>query len=282
MRHGNKQNHLGRKYGHREALLKNLSCSLIIHKRINTTIAKAKVLRTHLEPIITKAKNNTTHSRRTVFSYLQDNEATKELFGIIAEKIADRPGGYLRVIKTGFRLGDGAATAMIEFVDFNDVYSTQGSKSDANKKRTRRSRGAKKGSETTAGAPVSKTSTVAANTQDDFTDYTEETENTAPIMDNDVATPEVENTAVEETNPPVEEENAAEEAAAVEPEVVTPEEVVETPAEFIEEPTAEVETPAEVVEEPTTEVETPTEDVADNSNEEPANDAPETDETKEK
>lgn len=151
MRHGNKVNHLGRKNGHRAALLKNLSCSLIMHKRINTTIAKAKVLRTHLEPLITKAKDNTTHSRRVVFSYLQDNDATKELFGVVAEKVADRPGGYLRIIKTGFRLGDGAPTAMIEFVDFNDVYSAQGSKADSKKKRTRRSGASKK--ETTAKAP---------------------------------------------------------------------------------------------------------------------------------
>lgn len=139
MRHGNKINHLGRKTGHRTALLKNMSASLIKSKRISTTLAKAKVLRTHLEPLITKAvKQNTTHSRRTVFSYLQDKEAVKELFGIIAEKIGDRPGGYLRVIKTGNRLGDGAETALIEFVDFNDSYVLTG-KSDAKKKRTRRS-----------------------------------------------------------------------------------------------------------------------------------------------
>ena len=150
MRHGNKINHLGRKTGHRTALLKNMSASLIKSKRISTTLAKAKVLRTHLEPLITKAvKQNTTHSRRTVFSYLQDKEAVKELFGIIAEKIGDRPGGYLRVIKTGNRLGDGAETALIEFVDFNDSYVLTG-KSDAKKKRTRRSGGAAKKTEDSA------------------------------------------------------------------------------------------------------------------------------------
>ena len=153
MRHGNKVNHLGRKNGHRAALLKNLSCSLIMHKRINTTIAKAKVLRTYLEPLVTKAKDNTTHSRRVVFSYLQDNDASKELFGVIAEKVADRPGGYLRIIKTGFRLGDGAPTALIEFVDFNDVYTAQGSKADSKKKRTRRSGAAKKEATVKANAP---------------------------------------------------------------------------------------------------------------------------------
>jgi len=144
MRHGNKINHLGRKHGHRDALLKNMSISLIEHKRITTTLAKAKVLRTHLEPIITKVRQNTTHSRRVVFSYLQNKEAVKELFGIIADKIGDRPGGYLRIIKTGYRLGDAAPTALIEFVDFNDVYTKGDGNAAAAKKRTRRSGAAKK------------------------------------------------------------------------------------------------------------------------------------------
>ncbi|MBT8190844.1 MAG: 50S ribosomal protein L17 [Saprospiraceae bacterium] len=123
MRHNKKFNHLGRKKGHRRALLKNLSNALIEHKRINTTLAKAKALRVHVEPIITKAKSDTIHSRRTVFSYLQSKEAVKELFGTIAGKIGERPGGYLRIIKTGFRKGDGAEMAMIEFVDFNEIYT---------------------------------------------------------------------------------------------------------------------------------------------------------------
>jgi large subunit ribosomal protein L17 len=139
MRHGDKVNNLGRKNGHRRALLKNLSQALILHKRINTTLAKAKVLRGHLEPLITKAKDNTTHNRRVVFSYLQDKESIKELFGPIAEKVGDRPGGYLRIIKTGFRRGDAADMAMIEFVDFNMTYSKDGS-TDGKKKRTRRGR----------------------------------------------------------------------------------------------------------------------------------------------
>jgi len=117
MRHGKKFNKLGRKKGHRKALLRNLSIALITHKRIKTTLPKAKALRRHLEPIITKAKDNTTHSRRVVFSYIQDNYAMKELFGPIAAKIGDRPGGYLRIIRMGFRLGDAAEMAMIEFVD---------------------------------------------------------------------------------------------------------------------------------------------------------------------
>ena len=144
MRHGKKNNHLSRKKGHRVALLKNMSNSLIKHKRINTTLAKAKALKVYLEPIITKAKTNTTHSRRTVFSYLQDKVSIEELFGPIAEKVSSRPGGYLRIIKTGFRKGDAAETAMIEFVDYNDVYSNVKSKSEG-KRRSRR--GGKKSTE---------------------------------------------------------------------------------------------------------------------------------------
>jgi len=141
MRHGKKFNHLGRKKGHRRALLMNLSNQLIQYKRINTTLAKAKALRVHIEPLITKGKTNTVHSRRTVFGYLQDKEAIKELYGPIAEKIGDRPGGYLRIIKTGFRKGDGAEMAMIEFVDYNTVYDN---KSTTKKGGTRRRRGGKK------------------------------------------------------------------------------------------------------------------------------------------
>jgi large subunit ribosomal protein L17 len=143
MRHGDKINALGRTMEHRHALLKNMSCSLIEHKRISTTLAKAKALRRHLEPVITKAKDNTTHSRRMVFSFLQSKEAVTELFGPIAEKIASRPGGYLRIIKTGFRRGDGAETALIEFVDFNTVYRAPKAGATAaakvEKKKTRRS-----------------------------------------------------------------------------------------------------------------------------------------------
>ena len=136
MRHGKKFNHLGRTASHRKALLSNMACSLIEHKRINTTVAKAKALRVYIEPLLTKSKEDTTHNRRTVFSYLQNKEAVTELFRTIAPKIAERNGGYCRIIKTGFRLGDGADTAMIELVDFNELYSA---KSEA-KKATRRSR----------------------------------------------------------------------------------------------------------------------------------------------
>ena len=153
MRHGKKHNHLGRQRGHRVALLRNLSISLVEYKRINTTVAKAKALRVFLEPLVTKAKTNTTHSRRTVFSNLQNKETVKELFENISVKVADRPGGYLRIVRTGTRKGDGAETAMIEFVDYNEAYSV-GSTGGA--KKSKRSRRGKKssGASTAAAAPV--------------------------------------------------------------------------------------------------------------------------------
>ncbi len=123
MRHGKKFNHLGRKAGHRAALLMNLSLALIQHKRIFTTVAKAKALKKYIEPLITKGRSNTTHNRRIVFAYLSNKEAVTELFSTIATKIGDRPGGYTRVIRTGFRKGDGAEMAMIELVDFNELYT---------------------------------------------------------------------------------------------------------------------------------------------------------------
>ncbi len=138
MRHGKRFNHLSRKAGHRKALLRNLSIALIEHKRINTTLAKAKALRTYFEPLVTKAKTNSTHSRRVVFSYLQNKEAVKELFGPVAEKVGDRPGGYVRVIRTGFRKSDGAEMAMIELVDFNELYSSDTEKSKGGRRRRRR------------------------------------------------------------------------------------------------------------------------------------------------
>lgn len=141
MRHGKKFNHLGRKKGHRDALLLNMSSSLILHKRINTTLAKAKALRVHVEPILTKSKDNTTHSRRMVFSELQNKDVVNELFDVVAPKIFDRPGGYCRIIKTGFRKGDGAETAMIELVDFNEVLKAKTGSSKATTRRSRRKSG---------------------------------------------------------------------------------------------------------------------------------------------
>jgi len=145
MRHGDKINNLGRTASHRKALLSNLAIQLITHKRIVTTLAKAKTLRTYIEPLITKAKDNTTHQRRVVFSYLQDKEAIVELFGTVAEKVAGRPGGYTRIIKLGTRVGDNAETALIELVDFNEVYGKgKGEAKEAAGKRTRRAGGGKK------------------------------------------------------------------------------------------------------------------------------------------
>jgi large subunit ribosomal protein L17 len=149
MRHGNKVNHLGRKTGHRKAMLQNMACSLIEHKRITTTIAKAKTLRVFIEPLLTKSKTDSTHSRRVVFSYLQSKEAVTELFRDVAPKIANREGGYTRIIRTGYRLGDNAEMCMIELVDFNELYNN-----NAGKKTTRRSRRGGKASEGVAATPV--------------------------------------------------------------------------------------------------------------------------------
>jgi len=138
MRHGKKFNHLSRKRGHRKALLKNLSIALIEHKRINTTLAKAKALKKHIEPMITKSKTNTTHSRRLVFKDLQSKESVTELFDVIAPKVGDRPGGYTRVIRMGFRKGDSAEMAMIELVDFNELTLAAAEESKKTSKRRRR------------------------------------------------------------------------------------------------------------------------------------------------
>ena len=155
MRHNKAINHLGRKSGHRKALLANMAASLILNKRIHTTVAKAKALKTYVEPLITKSKDDSTHSRRVVFSYLKSKEAVSELFRTVAPKIADRPGGYTRVLKTGFRQGDGADMALIELVDFNEAALASSPKKAA-KKSTRRS--SKKAVE----APAAEVETPAA------------------------------------------------------------------------------------------------------------------------
>ena len=167
MRHGKKINHLGRTAPHRKAMLSNMACSLIEHKRINTTVAKAKALRVYVEPILTKAKEDTTHNRRIVFSYLQSKEAVTELFRTVAPKIAERNGGYTRIIKTGFRPGDAADTALIELVDFNDIYNPN----EAEKKTTRRSRRSTAKKET---APVAETSEAKVEETPAAETYTEE------------------------------------------------------------------------------------------------------------
>ncbi len=148
MRHRKKFNHLGRKTAHRKSMLANMGSSLIKHKRINTTLAKAKALRVFLEPLVTKSKNDTMHNRRIVFSRLRDKEAVTELFREISTKVADRPGGYLRIIKLGNRLGDNAEMAMIEFVDYNTTYNAD--KPAKKKSRRRRKKAAPKQTETTA------------------------------------------------------------------------------------------------------------------------------------
>jgi large subunit ribosomal protein L17 len=170
MRHGNKINHLSRKTGHRKAMLQNMACSLIEHKRITTTIAKAKTLRVFIEPLLTKSKSDSTHSRRIVFSYLQSKDAVTELFREVAPKIATRDGGYTRIIRTGYRLGDNAEMCMIELVDFNDLYSN-----NENKKTTRRSRRGGKANEGVAAVTSEETPVAEVVEETPVAEVVEET-----------------------------------------------------------------------------------------------------------
>lgn len=172
MRHGKKVNHLGRKAGHRSALLSNMASSLILNKRITTTIAKAKALRKYVEPLITKAKDDTTHSRRTVFSYLQNKESVKTLFGEVAGKVSDRPGGYTRIIKFGdVRVGDNAEMCLIELVDYNTLYSKEAvvKKAKTRRGRTKKVEGAEDATvvEPAAEAPVKEKKTRKAPAKKD-------------------------------------------------------------------------------------------------------------------
>jgi large subunit ribosomal protein L17 len=196
MRHGKKVNHLGRTDSHRKAMLANMASSLILHKRITTTLAKAKALRVYVEPILTKAKNDTTHSRRTVFSYLQDKETVTILFREIAEKIANRPGGYTRIIKMENRLGDNAEMALIELVDYNTVYGNDVAKTE--KKATRRRGGSGKAK---AAAPVAAAAASAEVTPaDDAVVIEEPKAEAAPVVE--AAAPAVEETpATDEATP---------------------------------------------------------------------------------
>ena len=164
MRHGDKVKNLSRTKAHRDALLSNLACQLIQYKRIVTTVTKAKALRQYVEPLITKGKDNTTHQRRVVFSYLQDKQAVTELFGNIAEKVGGRPGGYTRIIKLGARPGDNAETAMIELVDFNEIYGKGREEARTASKRTRRSGGKKTAAKKEEEAPAAGTETQTAET----------------------------------------------------------------------------------------------------------------------
>ena len=160
MRHNKKVNHLGRQAGHRKALMSYMASSLILHKRIGTTVAKAKSLRKFVEPLITKSKEDTTHSRRVVFSYLKDKNAVSELFREVAPRVGDRPGGYTRILHTGFRPGDASEMCIIELVDFNETYKA-GATVEA-KARTRRSRGAKKTAPAAEAAPAAESTETKA------------------------------------------------------------------------------------------------------------------------
>jgi len=171
MRHGKKFNHLGRKSAHRKAMLANMACSLIEHKRIKTTLAKAKALRVYVEPLITKAKNDTTHSRRVVFSYLQNKYAVQELFGEVRDKILERPGGYTRILKIGNRLGDNAEMAIIELVDFNEF---EAEKAAGKSRRSRRRRRGKK-KETPQTPEVTAETAVAEEAAEEVAEAAEET-----------------------------------------------------------------------------------------------------------
>ena len=215
MRHGKKFNHLGRKAAHRKAMLSNMACSLIDNKRINTTVAKAKALKQYVEPLITKAKNDSTHSRRVVFSYLRQKETIIELFGAVSTKVGDRPGGYTRIIKTGNRLGDNAEMCMIELVDFNDVY-TNGKEIKKTKTRRRKKTTAKveetpvvEDAQVVEETPVVEDAQVAEETP-----VVEE----APVAEETPAVDEtpVAETASEETNTDAEEAPASDKNSTIE------------------------------------------------------------------
>ncbi len=219
MRHGKKFNHLGRTASHRSAMLSNMASSLIKHKRINTTVAKAKALRKYVEPLITKAKDNTTHSRRVVFSYLQDKESVNELFGTVADKVAERPGGYTRILKTGARLGDNAEMCVMELVDFNELLLQDDKPAKAKTRRSRRGSKGKKAEAETAVEEVVEEVAVAEEA----------------VVEEEAVAEEAETEAVAEAEE-VTEEPAAE--AAPEAEAATEEEAsseAEEPAEGDEE-----------------------------------------------
>lgn len=205
MRHRKNFNHLGRTSSHRKAMLSNMATSLILHKRISTTVAKAKALRTYVEPLITKSKEDTTHSRRVVFSYLQSKEAVTELFREISPKIAERPGGYTRIIKTEYRLGDNADMCLMELVDFNDVYvAKEGAATEKGGRRRRRGSG-KARKEEVAAPPVAETPALVAEKVEPEKVEEETPEAVAelqPVEEQVVETPEA---SVDETAPATDE-----------------------------------------------------------------------------
>ncbi len=212
MRHGKKFNHLGRTASHRAAMLSNMASSLIIHKRINTTVAKAKALKKYVEPLITKAKNDTTHSRRVAFSYLQDKGSVTELFNVVADKVGNRPGGYTRILKLGARLGDNAEMCVMELVDFNELLQEE----STTKKSRRSRRGGKKKSEDSA--PATKTEDTAVVEEVEVEEKespeakVEEVEEVAEVQEEEVADSKEEE--MKETEPEAKAEDAAKDDSA--------------------------------------------------------------------
>lgn len=218
MRHGKKVNHLSRQTGHRKSMLANMACSLIEHKRINTTVAKAKALKQFVEPLITKSKEDTTHNRRIVFAYLRNKYGVTELFREVAAKVGDRPGGYTRIIKVGNRLGDNADMAMIELVDFNELY--KGGKKEEKKAKSRRGGKAKKSDDTTPVAEVKPVETTQAAVVEEVvetpievvdTSVSELAEQTPEVVE-ETPVAEVEETPAPETEAPSDEESKEEQA----------------------------------------------------------------------
>ena len=197
MRHGKKINHLSRKTAHRSAMLSNMACSLIEHKRINTTLAKAKALRKYVEPLITKSKEDTTHNRRVVFKYLRDKDASSVLFRDVAPKINHRPGGYTRIIKLNNRLGDNAEMAMIELVDFNELLT----KDKITKKKSRRRGGKKSSNATTIVSESIEEAVIVEETPAEVTEVKSEKPEVDQVIDSDVKPPSEDSSTIEDTKP---------------------------------------------------------------------------------
>jgi large subunit ribosomal protein L17 len=203
MRHNKKFNHLGRKSAHRKAMLSNMASSLILHKRINTTVAKAKALRMYVEPLITKSKDDSTHARRVVFSYLQNKEAVTELFRDISVKIGDRPGGYTRILRTGNRLGDNAEMCLMELVDYNEAMLASKDEKATKKKRSRR--GGKKTEEVAPAAKASKTATAPKPVAAEVVKEVKAEVAAEEVKPTDVDAPVSEASATEDVQPDAEE-----------------------------------------------------------------------------
>ena len=197
MRHGKKINHLSRKTAHRSAMLSNMACSLIEHKRINTTLAKAKALRKYVEPLITKSKEDTTHNRRVVFKYLRDKDASSVLFRDVAPKINHRPGGYTRIIKLNNRLGDNAEMAMIELVDFNELLT----KNNITKKKSRRRGGKKSSNATTKVSESIEEAVIVEETPAEVKEVKSEKPEVDQVIDSEAKAPSEDSSTMDDTKP---------------------------------------------------------------------------------